>query len=284
MKVHNVRYENGGFYLTINNLRSYFNFSNNLGTLTMLFDGINQQNKYHQLWKDIFKIINGGHGELKLHEKIRLYYNDLPIKHVFKMHSITVVIKLLIEKNKKFYLELSIIIVCTNYKRMISIKIKDPLFTYHARLVNILDFNPEKLSIEKVCAINDELEHIYYIKYNNNSFYLVIDNLKVILSILKKKKRKKLEFIIKDQKQAKIYNQIWDKIKELINSVDGVNFRFSDYFRDRGFIKFDTDDTLPLDAMVSVYFMAIVIRSVYRDYYNRFYPQIHLANCIYKTC
>ena len=47
---------------------------------------------------------------------------------------------------------------------MISIKINDPLFAYHARLVNILDFNPEKLSIEKVCAINDELEHIYYVK------------------------------------------------------------------------------------------------------------------------
>ena len=46
MKVHNVRYENGGFYLTINNLRGYFSFSNNLGTLTMLFDDINQQNKY----------------------------------------------------------------------------------------------------------------------------------------------------------------------------------------------------------------------------------------------
>ena len=29
MKVHNVRYENGGFYLTIDNLRGYFNFSNN---------------------------------------------------------------------------------------------------------------------------------------------------------------------------------------------------------------------------------------------------------------
>ena len=108
MKVHNVRYENGGFYLTINNLRGYFNFSNNLGTLTMLFDDINQQNKYHQVWKDIFKIINGGHNELKLHEKIRLYYNDLPIKQVFKIHSITVVIKSLIEKNNKFYLELSI--------------------------------------------------------------------------------------------------------------------------------------------------------------------------------
>ena len=108
MKVHNVRYKNGGFYLTIDNLKGYFNFSNNLGILTMLLDDINQQNKYHQLWNDIFKIINGGHGELKLHEKIRLYYNDLSIKQVFKIPSITVVIKSLIEKNNKFYLELSI--------------------------------------------------------------------------------------------------------------------------------------------------------------------------------
>ena len=108
MKVHDVRYENGGFYLTIDNLRGYFNFSNNLGTLTMLFDDINQPNKYHQVWKDIFKIINGGHGELKLHEKIRLYYDDSLINQAFKIHSITVVIKSLIEKNNKFYLELSI--------------------------------------------------------------------------------------------------------------------------------------------------------------------------------
>ena len=41
IKVHNIRYENGGFYLTVDNLRGYFNFSNNFGTLTMLFDDIN---------------------------------------------------------------------------------------------------------------------------------------------------------------------------------------------------------------------------------------------------
>ena len=145
---------------------------------------------------------------------------------------------------------------------MISIKIKYPLFTYHARLVKILDFNPEKISIEKVCAINDELEHIYYVKHNNNSFYLVIDDLKGYFRYYKEKDKKELKFIIEDQRQEKIYNQIWDKIKELINSVDGVNFGFSDYFRDHGVIRFDTDDTLPLDAMVSIYSMTIVIRSV----------------------
>ena len=98
IKVHNVRYENGGFYLTIDNIRGYFNFSNNNRTLSMLFADDEQQNKYRQIWKEILKIINGGHGELKLHEKIRLFDVDLPIEHVFKIPSITIVIRLLIEK------------------------------------------------------------------------------------------------------------------------------------------------------------------------------------------
>ena len=108
IKVHHVRYENGGFYLTINNIRGYFNFSNNLGTLNMMFANDDQQNKYNQIWKKILKIINGGNGELKLHEKIRLFDNDLPVKRVFKIPSITIVIKSLIEKNNKFNLELSL--------------------------------------------------------------------------------------------------------------------------------------------------------------------------------
>ena len=108
IKVHHVRYENGGFYLTIDNIRGYFNFSNNLGTLNMIFANDDQQNKYHQVWKEVLKIINGGNGELKLHEKIRLFDNDLSVKRVFKIPSITIVIKSLIEKNNKFYLELSL--------------------------------------------------------------------------------------------------------------------------------------------------------------------------------
>ena len=70
---------------------------------------------------------------------------------------------------------------------MISLEIKDPLFTYHARLVNILDFNPKKLSIEKVCAIKDNLERIYYVKYDKGPFYLVIDDLKGYFKYSKEK-------------------------------------------------------------------------------------------------
>ena len=43
---------------------------------------------------------------------------------------------------------------------------------------DIINFNPKKVSIEKVCAINDGLERIYYVKYSGDPFYLVIDDLK----------------------------------------------------------------------------------------------------------
>ena len=74
----------------------------------MIFDNGDQKNKYHQKWKEILKIINKENGELGLHEKIKITDSDLHIEHVFKIPSITIVIKSLIEKNNKFYLELSL--------------------------------------------------------------------------------------------------------------------------------------------------------------------------------
>ena len=124
------------------------------------------------------------------------------------------------------------------------LKIDNTLWATPSKLVNLFDFKPEKLSIEKVTDANDELEHIYYVEYDKDPFYLVVNDLK---GYFKEKDKKELEFIMEDQGQEKIYNQIWNKIEELINSVNGANC-----FRDRGVIRFDTDDTLPLDAMVSV--------------------------------
>ena len=84
MEVHELRYENCGFYLIIDNLEGYFDFSNNIGCLNMLFVNNDQQNKYYQVWKEILKIINRGHGELKSSKEIKLFaVYDLPIGHVF---------------------------------------------------------------------------------------------------------------------------------------------------------------------------------------------------------
>ena len=108
---HQVRYENGGFYLTINNIKGYFSFGNNNKILLdMIFSNDDQKNKYHQVWKEIFKIVNNGNenGELNIHEKIVLYDSDIPTDKIIKIPSVTIVIMSLLEKDNKFYLELSL--------------------------------------------------------------------------------------------------------------------------------------------------------------------------------
>ena len=104
---HQVRYENGGFYLTIDNIKGYFSFNKTV-LLNMIFSNDDQKNKYHQVWKEIFKIVDNGNGELNLHEQIVLSNSDIPTDEIIKIPSITIVIKSLIEKNNKFYLELAL--------------------------------------------------------------------------------------------------------------------------------------------------------------------------------
>ena len=104
--IHEVRYDDGGFCLVIDDIKGYFNLDDNTsGILDMILTD-DQKNKYHQVWKEVFK--NGGNGELKLHEKIRLFDSNLPIEKIFKIPSVTIVIKSLIEKGNKFYLELAL--------------------------------------------------------------------------------------------------------------------------------------------------------------------------------
>ena len=110
-KVHQVRYENGRFYLTIDNIKGYFSFSDNINVLSMIFSNDDQKNKYHQVWKEIFKIVNDENGQLKIHEKIGLFDSDIITNKIIKIPSITIVIKSLIEKNNKFYLELKSLFV-----------------------------------------------------------------------------------------------------------------------------------------------------------------------------
>ena len=107
-KVHHIRYENGGFYLIFGNLEDYFDFNNNVGSLNMLFVDNNKKSKYYRVRKEILKIINGGHGELKSCKEIKLFYDDLPIGHVFKIHSMTIAVRSVVEKDNKFYPQISL--------------------------------------------------------------------------------------------------------------------------------------------------------------------------------
>ena len=49
IKIHQVRYENGGFYLTIDNINGYFNLDDNVGGILDMILTDDQKNKYFQV-------------------------------------------------------------------------------------------------------------------------------------------------------------------------------------------------------------------------------------------
>ena len=53
-------------------------------------------------------MVDNGNGELNLHEKIVLSNSDVPTDEIIKIPSVTIVIKSLLEKDNKFYLELAL--------------------------------------------------------------------------------------------------------------------------------------------------------------------------------
>ena len=73
----------------------------------MIFSNDDQKNKYHQVWKEIFKIVDNENGELNLHEKIVLSDSDIYTGKIIKISSVTIVMSLVAEDNK-FYLELAL--------------------------------------------------------------------------------------------------------------------------------------------------------------------------------
>ena len=90
---------------------------------------------------------------------------------------------------------------------MISIDIKNRLFTLFAQVVNIFDFNSKRLSIRK--AGSGET-CIYCIKYDKDPFYLVIDDLKGYFE--QNDDNKYLTMIFTSKSQKMVYTRIWEEI------------------------------------------------------------------------
>ena len=52
-----------------------------------------------------------------------------------------------------------------------------------SKIINLLDFKPEKLSIETESNINNDVK-VHNVRYENGGFYLTIDNLIIIIIII----------------------------------------------------------------------------------------------------
>ena len=60
------------------------------------------------------------------------------------------------------------------------LKIDSTLWATPSKIINLLDFKPEKLSIETKNNSNNNNIKVHHVRYENGGFYLTIDNIRGI--------------------------------------------------------------------------------------------------------
>ena len=73
----------------------------------------------------------------------------------------------------------------------------------------------------------------------------------------------------KNKKVLKMYTELWDGIKNAIETINGS--KEGEYGKNFMKIKFDPDDNLPLNKTLKLHNMAIIIRSAFKEN-GKFYP------------
>ena len=142
-----------------------------------------------------------------------------------------------------------------------SLDITNSLFTHRAKIINIVDFDSEKLSIirtEKnkidVYYDNDSFFWLLII-YDNDLFFLAIDNLKGYFEehddknnlVGRNKNDQYLTIIFTSEYQKLMYTKMLKKINKDINK---------NYVK----IKFESDNVLPLNILINIHTLVLVVR------------------------
>ena len=152
------------------------------------------------------------------------------------------------------------------------INIKNPTYYFFNDMINIRNFEPNLLKIDKKSYRNIGIYNTGYITikkiddckniYSVNPLYLIIAHASGYTE--EKGMNKYLIFDSTDENKEllKKYNDIWDGIKDKIKEVSSGE---CDYEKDYMKIKFNSDDDLPLNKPLKFHNMTITIRSVFEE-------------------
>ena len=168
------------------------------------------------------------------------------------------------------------------------IDIKNRTYYFYNDMINIKNFEPNLLKIDRKSYKNIGIYNIGYITikkiddyeniYSVNPLYLTIAHASGYIE--EKGVNKYLVFDSTDENKEllKKYNDVWNGIK---NKIEEVSSGECDYEKDYVKIKFNSDDDLPLNKPLKFHNMTITIRSVFEED-GKLYSQVFLDDTLYE--
>ena len=103
----NIEYDNGGFWLSISNLKGYFTWNGRTGDLKLRLND-QQERTYNKIWESITESFQIKNIVRKYGKEFIVYDNDLPVDQEFIINKIIIVIKSLYKHGELFYPQVSL--------------------------------------------------------------------------------------------------------------------------------------------------------------------------------
>ena len=162
------------------------------------------------------------------------------------------------------------------------------MYYFFDDMINIKTFDPNLLKIDKKLYKNLDIYYTGYItmkdseyvKFNSvNLLYLIVNEVDGYIKEENGNKYLTLVFTDKNEEVLTKCAELWDGIKNEIVTINGG--KPSEYKKDFMKIKFDSDDSLPLNKTLKLHNMTIIMRSVFEED-GKYYPQVFLDEYQYE--
>ena len=156
-------------------------------------------------------------------------------------------------------------------------------------MTNIKNFDLNLLSINKISFEKNTDCLIYEIEYfknldSENSLYLIFNNVDAYIEYNPTEDESETKYLVfpftdKNRKVLENYTELWDEIKDQIDTINGDNP--IEYGKDFMKARFESNDDLTLSKILNIPVCIIIVESVSQED-NNYYPQVLLCECLYK--
>ena len=148
------------------------------------------------------------------------------------------------------------------------LNIKNRTYYFYVDIINIKDFDPSLLKLDKKSSMDISVYYIGYVtkkpEYSINStnpLYLLIAELDGFVEDENGSKYLNIAITDSNSEVLKKYAEVWSGIKGQIKKINDV--QFGEYGKDYMRIKFDSDDKLPLNKILKFRILTIIIMNIF---------------------
>ena len=164
------------------------------------------------------------------------------------------------------------------------LNIKNRTYYFYDDLINLKDFDPNLLKLDKKSSMDISIYYIGYVtkkpEYNINSvnpLYLLISELDGFIEEKEGRKYLNISLIFNNNDVLVKLAVVWREIKDQVKKIN--NGSVCEYAEN--YMKIDSDDNLPLNKVLKFRILTIIIRNIFEKD-GKYYPQIFLDHCFYE--